>query len=398
MLTPLSEKDSSLAIVQEAYKNTNTTGNKRDIALRLSLISSQIDCLIFKNLAKNKEYENFPILDGSFSLLKNSVDICETVKQVICNQVLAVYRQNNGQYVKQETNVEDALWLVDDFNESENINHDFINKLSKYIASIIKLVCENIIILNSEKHSDSKIIKVSGQLAKGRNAGFTQDFFHGDLIQKSLDETGIKISSEEIPQWVKWRFAVDYSDPLKAITKTAEHLKITLANENIQKAVKEAGAQMTLEEIKDSFTEAKKLSIAVNNTNPLEAISKIARHLKFTLTNENIQEATRKAGVDMTIEEIKDTFTEEEKWYFAERYKNPLDGVQKVAKHLKSTLTDDKIQNYLSNAGINIMPKKIKKAFTVKIRLHLASYSDPLMACVRYVRKEISYGPHYFCS
>jgi hypothetical protein len=222
-----------------------------------------------------------------------------------------------------------------------------------------------------------------------------------EKIQEALMEVEIEMKIEEIQEvftkGIRGHFAIhNRKNPLGAVKRSGGNLKNELTDEKIQEALKEVEIEMDLNEIRKLFTKGLKMYFAVYNIkNPLKAVKRAGGNLKNELTDEKIQEALKEVEVEMGIEEIQKNFTESKRLYFAiHNRKNPLDAMKRVGENLKYKLIDEKIQEALKEAEIDMSIKKIQQVFTEGKRLYFAAknITEPLVACVKYIKGEILYN------
>jgi hypothetical protein len=237
--------------------------------------------------------------------------------------------------------------------------------------------------------------KAAMKLTAYHGSKYTENFFHGDAIERTLQGEGVKLAPEELqeifPRGVRLHFAVgNIKNPLEAVVRCARHVKETLTDEKIERKLKEEGVEIPSEEIPQIFTRGVRLYFAVGNIgNPLEAVVRCARHVKETLTDEKIGEKLKEEGVEIPSEEIPQIFTRGVRLRFAvNNIKNPLEAVVRCARHVKETLTDEKIGEKLKKEGVEVSEKEFQEIFPRGVRLHFAvgNIKNPLEAVVRCAR------------
>jgi len=256
----------------------------------------------------------------------------------------------------------------------------------------------------SESHTPSVYKKASTSVPFWKAAELREQLTD-EKIMEALSGKGIMMTQEEtreaFPKGVRLRFAVNnISDPLEAIGRVAGHMRETLTDEKIMEALLKKGITMTQEETREAFPKGVRLHFAVNNiSDPLEAIGRVAGHMRETLTDEKIMEALSGKGITMTQEETREAFPKGVRLHFAVgNISDPLEAIGRVAGHMKETLTDGKIMGALLKKGITMTQEETREAFPKGVRLYFAVHnlSDPLEACVRYAKGEVAYGGRFY--
>ena len=224
-------------------------------------------------------------------------------------------------------------------------------------------------------------------------------------ITKELDNAGIDLGnlklSDIFTNRVKLTFALNnISDPLGAVRRVASHITDTLSDKNIEDTLKEADIDLGNLNIPEVFTNRVKLTFAVGYiSDPLDAVRRVAIHMTDTLSDKNIEDTLKEADIDLGNLNIPEVFTNRVKLTFAvKNISDPLDAVRRFASHMSETLSDDNITKELDNAGIDLGDLNIPEVFTnpVKLRFAVGNISDPLDACVRYIKGDIKYGGKYY--
>jgi hypothetical protein len=193
----------------------------------------------------------------------------------------------------------------------------------------LRLLIEMMIINVSEiAHAISRkipipknVLEKAKYIARFHDYEFIDKFLNNDKYVSEI----LGITPEEVrdsfPKGIRLHFAIhNISDPLKALRKVKEHLDTILTDENIAREL-----NMTIEEVRDSFPRWIRLYFAVNYiSDPLEALIRVKEHLYKTLTDENI---ANKLG--MSVKEAREIFTKGMKLYFAvHNISNPLEGIK----------------------------------------------------------------------
>lgn len=261
-----------------------------------------------------------------------------------------------------------------------------------YILEVTSMVLENIIYIQKNTKS---AMRAAQNLGKYYDSDFTKEYFKGSLIADALQAEGVAMNTDEIESIFndtkRIHFAINnIVDPLMAIQKVGKNFREVLTDTNIKEALKNEGIKMNEHEFESIFTDSKRLRFALLNINkPLVAVQKVGKNLREVLTDENIKKALKNEGIEMSEHEIQNVFTNSKRLHFAfHNIAKPLLTVRRVGKNFKKVLTNENIKEALKSEGIEMNEDKLESVFTDSKRLHLAinNIKDPFVA-VRQVGK-----------
>ncbi len=149
------------------------------------------------------------------------------------------------------------------------------------------------------------------------------------------------------------------ANPIARALYVKNTLQTILTDENIAKEL-----DMDIEEVKETFTKARKVHFAFKNNDPIEALSRVKNHIEKTLTDENIASA-----LSMDINKVQEIFNKGLKLHMAIRnISDPMEAFQRIKVHLETTLTDENLAKEL-NMDIN----EVRDMFSFAIKLHIVA-------------------------
>jgi DNA-directed RNA polymerase specialized sigma subunit len=129
---------------------------------------------------------------------------------------------------------------------------------------------------------------------------------------------------------------------------------------------------MTIDDVKNTFTQSTKTHFAARNIlNPMQDLAKVKHHLEVTLNDENIAQE-----LGITPEESRETFTKSMRTRFAvNNIADPIGALKKVAHHIEVTLSNENIAKEL-----DMSVEEVQQTFTKSTRVGfaIANMSNPM--------------------